>query len=231
VANEKIVVIEDEPDILDVLQYQLARERFNVKGVRDGEQGLQVVRAEEPDVVVLDIMLPGMDGIEVCRRLKSDPATQSIPVVMITARGEDSDIVVGLGVGADDYLAKPFSPKVLIARIKAVLRRTARRDRAEEGERVTRDGVVVDARKHEVTVDGKATPFTATEFRLLHFLVTHPGRVFTRDHLMSRVMGEDAVLIQRNVDVHVGSVRKKLGAHRELIETVRGVGYRFRDRE
>lgn len=226
-ANEKIVVIEDEPDILEVVEYNLARERFKVKGVRDGEHGLAAVRAEQPDLVVLDIMLPGMDGLEVCRKLKSDPLTSGIPVVIITAKSEESDEVLGLGVGADDYVAKPFSPKVLVARVKAVLRRG--RAREEDAERVAHGGLLVDALRHEALVDGKPISLTATEFRLLHFLASHPGRVFSRDHLLSRAIGEDAVVIQRNIDVHVGSVRKKLGPYRDFIETVRGVGYRFKE--
>jgi two-component system phosphate regulon response regulator PhoB len=173
-------------------------------------------------------MLPGLDGVEICRRLKADPATRSIPVVMVTAKGEESDVVLGLGVGADDYVVKPFSPKELIARVKAVMRRGPLRDEAAP-ERIVRKDVVIDAGRHEVLVNGRAAVFTATEFRLLHFLAAHPGRVFTRDHLISRVLGDDAVVTDRNIDVHVTAIRKKLGAAREMIETIRGVGYRARD--
>jgi len=229
-VKEKILVIEDEPDILEVMRYNLVRERFRVRGERNGESGLAAVRSDEPDLVILDLMLPGMDGIEVCRRLKTDPATQGVPVLMVTAKGEDTDVIIGLGVGADDYLVKPFSPKVLVARVQALLRRGRVRQDGAPDERVTVDGVVIDSVRHEIRIDGEVVPFTATEFRLLHFLATHTGRVFSRDHLLTRVIGEDAVVVHRNIDVHVGSVRKKLGAHRDLIETVRGVGYRFRDR-
>lgn len=228
--RENIVVVEDEPDILEVLQYNLTREGFRVRAFRDGEQGLEGVRRHAPDLVVLDLMLPGLDGIEVCRRLKQDPVTRSIPVIMLTAKGEESDIVLGLGVGADDYVTKPFSPKELLARVHAVLRRGMLKEDQGKGERVTHGGLVVDTARHAVTVDGEPVICTATELRLLHFLASHPGRVFTRDHLLSRVIGEDAVVLDRNIDVHIGSLRKKLGAHRERIETVRGVGYRFSER-
>jgi two-component system alkaline phosphatase synthesis response regulator PhoP len=230
-AGEKIVVVEDEEDILEVMRYNLAREGFRVVTARDGTAGLRTIRSESPALVVLDLMLPGLDGIELCRRLKSDTVTRSIPIIMATAKGEESDIVLGLGVGADDYVAKPFSPKELVARVRAVLRRGPLTEEAGAGERLVRGRVVVDAARHEVRVDGKAVAFTATEFRLLHFLASHPGRVFSRDQLLSRVIGESAVVVDRNVDVHVRAVRKKLGAHRDLIATVRGVGYRFKDME
>jgi DNA-binding response OmpR family regulator len=183
---------------------------------------------DAPDIVLLDLMLPKLDGIEVCRSLKNDPLTRSIPIIMVTAKGEESDIVLGLGVGADDYVTKPFSPRELLARVKAVLRRGPYKDERGSGERIVRGGVTVDSSRHEVLVDGAPIEFTATEFRLLHTLASHPGRVFTRDHLISRVIGEDAVVMDRNIDVHIRSVRKKLAEHRELVETIRGVGYRFR---
>lgn len=229
VTREKVVVIEDEPDIREVIEHNLTREGYNVRSTRDGEDGLGLVKKEAPDLVLLDLMLPGLDGIEVCRRLKSDPLTRTIPVVMVTAKGEESDIVLGLGMGADDYVSKPFSPKELIARVKAVLRRGPLKDEAATRERIERDGVTIDASRHEVRVDGESVPFTATEFRLLNFLASHPGRVFARDHLLSRVIGEDAIVTDRNIDVHVRAIRKKLGSYRDLIETIRGVGYRFRD--
>jgi DNA-binding response OmpR family regulator len=229
VKTEKIVVIEDEADILEVIEYNLRREGFDVVSSESGEDGLEKVESAAPDLILLDLMLPEIDGIELCRRLKSDPLTAGIPIIMVTAKGEESDVVLGLGVGADDYVTKPFSPKELIARVKAVLRRGKLRVDTERKDRIVRDGVVVDIKRHEVRVDGESVSFTATELRLLHFLASHPGRVFTRDHLLSRVIGEDAIVIDRNIDVHVRAIRKKLGAHRDLIETVRGVGYRFRE--
>ena len=229
-AREKIVVIEDEADILEVIQYNLRREGFQVLASRDGDAGLAQVREQAPDLVLLDLMLPGLDGIELCRRLKQDPVTRAIPIIMVTAKGEESDVVLGLGVGADDYIPKPFSPKELVARVKAVLRRgPLKEERA--GERIVCNDVVIDAARHEVLVAGKPVVFTPTELRLLHFLASQPGRVFTRDHLLSRVIGDDAAVIDRNIDVHIRSIRKKLGEPRNLIETIRGVGYRFRDLE
>jgi two-component system alkaline phosphatase synthesis response regulator PhoP len=229
--REKIAVIEDEADILEVVQYNLRREGYLVVSSRNGEEGLDRIRKENPDLVLLDLMLPGLDGLEVCKRLQADPVTAAIPVIMVTAKGEESDVVLGLQLGADDYVTKPFSPKELLARVKAVLRRGPLREVRSSGDRVVRDGLVVDATKHLVTVDGEPITMTATEMRLLHFLATHPGRVFSRDQLLSRAIGDHAVVIDRNIDVHVGSIRRKLGRCRELIETIRGVGYRFRDAE
>ncbi len=227
----RVLVVEDEADILEVIQYNLAREGYKVLTSRDGDDGLAKIRKESPDLVLLDLMLPGTEGLEVCRRLKQDPVTRSIPIIIVTAKGEESDVVLGLGVGADDYVTKPFSPKELVARVKAVLRRGALKEDRGAGERIVCGDVIIDAGRHEVLVAGKPVDFTATELRLLHFLASHPGRVFTRDHLLSRVIGENAVVIDRNIDVHVRSVRKKVGEKRELIETIRGVGYRFRDEE
>ncbi len=225
-----ILIVEDEEDILELIQYNLSREGYRVRGVRDGEEALELVRSGDPDLVVLDLMLPGLDGLEICRRLKQDPLTRAIPIIMVTAKGEESDVVLGLGLGADDYVPKPFSPRELVARVKAVLRRGPLREERGAGERVVCGGLVVDIARHEVKVDGEPATFTATEMRLLHFLVSHPGRVFTRDHILSRVIGEQAVVIDRNVDVHIGSIRRKIGQYRDRIETVRGVGYRFKER-
>lgn len=227
--TDKVMIIEDEADILEVIRYNLSREGYNVLCSRDGDEGYRMVKAEVPDLLVLDLMLPGQDGIEICRLLKQDPATRSMPIIMVTAKGEESDIVLGLGVGADDYLTKPFSPKELLARIRAVLRRGQLKESQGEARRIETNGVVIDVDRHDVTVDGVKVAFTATELRLLHFLASHPGRVFARDHLLSRVVGDNVYLIDRNIDVHVRAIRKKLGHRRNLIETVRGVGYRFSD--
>ncbi len=226
-SKERILVIEDEPDILEMMRYNLDREGYRVTAVVSGEDGYERAQQDAPDLVLLDLMLPGLDGLELCRRLKADPVTRTIPIVMVTAKGDESDIVLGLGLGADDYVPKPFSPKELVARVKAVLRRAPLRDEAAPKERVTFGGVVIDASRHRVLVGGEDVPFTATEFRLLHFLATHPGRIFTREQLLSRIIEEAAIVGERNIDVHVRSIRGKLGAHRDLIETVRGVGYRF----
>jgi len=226
VKRKRILVIEDEPDIRELIAYNLSREGYQVSEAEDGESGLDKARRELPDLVLLDLMLPRLSGVEVCRRLKSEAQTQGLPVIMVTAKGDEDDVVSGFDTGADDYIPKPFSPKVLLARVKAVLRRASE---DEESGRIVRDGLVIDPERHEVVVDGERVQLTATEFRLLHFLATNPGRVFTREHLLSRVIGENAVVTDRNIDVHVGSVRKKLGNYRALIETVRGVGYRFLD--
>ena len=230
-SQGRILVVEDEPDIAELIEYNLVREGYRVDVAGDGEDALERIVREAPDLVLLDLMLPGLDGVELCRRLKEDPVTRSIPVIMVTAKGEESDIVLGLGVGADDYVSKPFSPRELTARVRAVLRRGAPRVAGSRHERVARGGIVIDALKHDVRVDGERVAFTATEFRLLHLLASHPGRAFSRDELLSRVIGEHATVMDRNIDVHVRTIRRKLGAHRDLIETVRGVGYRFLEGE
>lgn len=229
-ARDRIVVIEDEPDIREVIAYNLVREGFGTTCVANGAEGLAVVRREGPSLVLLDLMLPGMDGLDVCRALKADPLTQTIAIIMVTAKGEETDVVLGLELGADDYVVKPFSPRELVARVRAALRRGPLREEAGRAtDRIVRAGLVIDALRHEVLVDGAPVALTATEFRLLHMLAAHPGRVLTRDQLINRAIGEQALVLDRNVDVHVRAVRAKLGPHRDLIETVRGVGYRFRD--
>lgn len=227
--GEKIVVIEDEPDILEVVQFNLEREGFQVVTAETGTEGLKVVEKEQPDLVLLDLLLPGLDGLDVCRSLRSNQLTASTPIIMVTAKGEESDVVLGLGVGADDYVQKPFSPKELIARVKALLRRAGQLPSDEVPKRVVRGPLIIEPDRHRVLVDGEKRPFTPTEFRLILFLASHPGRVFTRDQLVSRAIGDQAVVIDRNIDVHIRAVRKKLMPHRDLIETVRGIGYAFRE--
>lgn len=224
----KIVVIEDEADILEIINYNLSKEGYAVCSALDGEEGLQLVKKEIPDLVLLDLMLPGLDGIEVCRKLKAGAATQSISIIMVTAKGEESDIVLGLGIGADDYVTKPFSPRELMARVKSVLRRgSLKEDNAQN--QISRDGLLIDVNRHEVCLEGNKIAMTAMEFRILHYLASHPGRVFTREDLLSHVSSDDAFVIDRNIDVHIRAIRKKLGRHRDLIETIHRVGYRFRD--
>jgi len=225
----KIVVIEDEVDILEVINYNLSKEGFDVCSALDGEEGLALIKKEVPDLVLLDLMLPGLDGIEICRKLKTDYSTRSIPIIMVTAKGEESDIVLGLGMGADDYMVKPFRPRELMARIRSVLRRG---DFIEEGEGlVSINELVIDINRHEVKLEGKKIVLTAMEFKLLHFLASHPGQVFTRENLLNHVSSDDTFIIDRNIDVHIRSIRKKLNKHRELIETIHRVGYRFRDKD
>jgi two-component system phosphate regulon response regulator PhoB len=230
-SGEKVVVVEDEQDILEMMAYNLEREGFRVSTADDGESGLELIRREAPDLVLLDLMLPGLDGVEICRQIKVDPMSRSIPVIMVTAKAEESDVVLGLGIGADDYIPKPFSPRELVARVKAVLRRGPLRAADQAAERIVIGGLVIDASRHQVVVDHEEIRFTATEFRLLHYLASHPGRVFTREQLINRVIGDHAMVIDRNIDVHVRVLRKKLGPYSERIETVRGVGYRFSDRQ
>ena len=237
-----IVVIEDEDAILDVLDYNLRREGFVVATARDGRAGLELVRERGADLVLLDLMLPELDGIELCRALRSDPSTARVPVIMLTAKDEEADVVLGLGVGADDYITKPFSPRELVARVQAMLRRTAAaadapasedRDRTltedPDRARVEVPGVQVDPDRHEVLVDGAVVRFTRTELRLLHVLLRRPGRVYTREQLVERVMGENAWVTDRTIDVHVRAIRRKLGARAGAVETIRGVGYRGSD--
>ncbi|MEW6358203.1 MAG: response regulator [Planctomycetota bacterium] len=225
-AKERILVVEDEEDILELVRYNLAKEGYRVIGAVSGEEALAKVKAEPPDLVVLDLMLPGVDGLEVCKALKSDPKTAGIPVVMLTAKGEESDIVTGLELGADDYVTKPFSPKVLIARARAVLRRRAK-GAPSESETVRVHDLVIHPGRHEVLAGDKPISLTATEFRVLHFLSRSPGWVFTRYQIVNAVHGEDYPVTDRSIDVQIFGLRKKLGPAGKYIETVRGVGYRF----
>lgn len=225
--KERILIVEDEEDILEVLRHNLAREGYEVLTATDGPEGLALAREKAPDLVLLDLMLPSLDGFELCRRLKQDPLTSGIRIVMATARTEDTDEVLGLGLGADDYVTKPFSVPKLIARVKAVLRRPAWRGDGDDGERLVYGPLAIDRARHQVLAGGRDIALTATEFRLLQVLAAHPGRVFTRDQLLNRVIGEHAIVTERNIDVHVRAIRKKLGEFRDCIETVRGVGYRF----
>jgi two-component system alkaline phosphatase synthesis response regulator PhoP len=227
-AREAILVVDDEQDILELLSYNLIKEGYRPVCATSGEQALAMARSKPPDLVVLDLMLPGVGGLEVCRHLKSTRATQDIPVVMLTARGEESDIVAGLELGADDYITKPFSPKVLVARVRAALRRKRAGAGADEGVVQARD-LVVDPPRREVLARGKRVSLTYTEFGIVHLLVRRPGVVFTRNQIVEAVRGGDTVVTDRSVDVHIAAVRKKLGPCGRHIETVRGVGYRLRD--
>ena len=227
-AREHILVVEDEPDILEVIRYNLGKEGFRVSGTDRGEAALETAFEEPPDLVILDLMLPGMNGLDVCRALRADPRTAAVPIVMLTARTEEADIVTGLELGADDYVTKPFSPRVLLARLRAVLRRK-RASRTPEAETLHVRDLVISPQRHEVRYRGTPIDLTATEFKLLHFLARHPGWVFTRDQIVDRVRGEDYAVTDRSVDVQVVGLRRKLGEAAAFIETVRGVGYRFKE--
>ncbi|MBN2070388.1 MAG: response regulator transcription factor [Candidatus Krumholzibacteriota bacterium] len=226
--HEHILVVDDEEDILELVAYNLELNGYKVTRVDTGEDTVRVAREISPDLVLLDLMLPGIDGLEVCRILKHDDATSTIPVVMLTARGDESDIVSGLELGADDYIVKPFSPKVLVARIKAVLRRKKNLI-PKMNEVISKKDIVIHPGKHEVLIKGKQVSLTSTEFLILHQLARRPGWVFTRNQLIDVARGEDYPVTDRSVDVHIVSLRKKLGSFGRTIETVRGVGYRFRE--
>ncbi len=227
-AKNTVLVVEDEEDILKLIVYNLAKEGFEVSGASTGEEGLKKAFDEEPGLILLDLMLPGLDGLEVCRRLKQDTRTDKIPVVMVTAKGEESDVVTGLELGADDYITKPFSPRVLVARARAVLRR---REGAIIGENdtITVHDLVIHPGRHEVLLSGSAIELTYTEFRVLHFLARRPGWVFTRYQIVDAVHGVDYPVTERSVDVQIAGLRKKLGHAGDYVETVRGVGYRFKE--
>jgi len=230
-SNKKhILVVEDEEDILALIHYNLTREGFRSTCATSGEEALRVVAKDPPDLVVLDLMLPGIDGLEVCRTLKSQPKTRSIAVLMVTAKGEEADVVTGLELGADDYLTKPFSPRILLARARAVLRRKegAEEEPASPGV-IEVGGLLIHPGRNEVRVEDRVVDLTYTEFRVLHFLASRPGWVFTRYQIVNAVRGDDYSVTDRAVDVQIVGLRKKLGDYGKYIETVRGVGYRFKD--
>ncbi len=227
--KSRILIIEDEEDIRELVRYNLARENLDVVEADSGEAGLELVAQEQPDLILLDLMLPGKDGMQVCRELKENKAMRDIPVVMMTARGEETEIVAGLEAGAEDYIVKPFSPKVLVARVKAVLRRKTSAKVPAKEDVLTVFDLRIDPGRHEIFLSGNLVSLTASEFAILHFLARRPGWVFTRYQIVDAVHGDDYPVTERSVDVQVVGLRKKLGAAGEYIETVRGVGYRFKD--
>ena len=227
-SGEKILVVEDEEEIQELVRYNLANEAYLVSCAGSGEEALQKARFDPPDLVVLDLMLPGLDGLEICRILKQDRATRATPVVMLTAKGEESDIIRGLELGADDYITKPFSPRVLVARIRAVLRRKATEPDGETAV-IRVHELVIHPGRHEVLVDGEPVELTSTEFRVLHVLARRPGWVLTRLQISEAVHGMDYPVTDRSVDVQIVALRKKLGDAGQYIETVRGVGYKFKE--
>ncbi len=231
-VDEKILLIEDDSDISELVQYNLEREGYKVYVSTDGEIGLSQAVQLKPDLIVLDLMLPGLDGLSVCRKLRADAHLSGIPILMLTAKGEESDIVIGLEMGADDYVTKPFSPKELVARIRAVLRRPraaqAQASATHDGRR-TVGPITLDPDRHEVFLNDEALALTLAEHRLLTALTSRPGRVFTREQLLEKITGGEAYVIDRNVDVHVRAIRKKLGDAADFIITVRGVGYKCRE--
>jgi DNA-binding response OmpR family regulator len=220
-----ILVIDDEQDLIELVRYNLVKEGFEVSAALDGESGLAAAFREKPDLVVVDLMLPGIDGLEVCRALRADERTAQIPVIMLTAKTSESDRVVGLELGADDYVTKPFSPRELAARIKAVLRRVAQRRPTIDF--IRHGDLAIDLARHEVVCRDKSVSLTATEFRLLQFLASRPGRVFSRGEIIDAALGKDVAVLDRTIDVHIMALRRKLRHCGEWIETVRGFGYKF----
>jgi DNA-binding response OmpR family regulator len=228
--GRSILIIEDEKEIRDLLAHYLRKDGFRPSVAPDGETGLALARAARPDLVVLDILLPGMDGLEVLREIRAGRQTAGIPVIMLTAKGDETDRVVGLELGADDYVPKPFSPREVVARIKAVFRRSASRPPADEAPLLTHGSVRLDAARHEVRDRGRPVPLTSKEFGILQALLSAGGRVLTRAAILSRVWGEDTHVVERAVDVHIANIRRKIPALAEAIQTVKDVGYRVRER-
>ncbi|MGE4505961.1 MAG: response regulator [Desulfovibrionaceae bacterium] len=225
--GERILIVEDHEDTRELLKYNLEAAGFEVRTASDGHSGLEAAREGRPALVILDLMLPGIDGLEICRRLKKEPGTSQTPVIMLTAKGEEVDRIVGLELGADDYVVKPFSPRELMLRVKAVLRRAVSGD-DDKPSLFEQDGLKVDFDAHSVEVDGEPTALTATEFKLLSELISGRGKVQTRDHLLDTVWDTHFEGYSRTVDTHIRRLRQKLGPYADWIETVRGVGYRLR---
>jgi len=229
-SRARIQIVEDDSALAEVLAYNLRQAGFTVSHASNGSEGLRQARLTPPDLIILDLMLPLVDGIEVCRRLRAEPETRQVLVLMLTARAEESDQIVGLSMGADDYVTKPFSVKVLLERVNALLRRREQ-DRPESEESVGVQGIVVDRRRHRVTAGQAPLPLTLSEFRILEMVIRQPGRVFSRTELVEAALNKDGAIMDRTIDVHIRSLRQKLGKYSHLIETVRGVGYRFRDQQ
>ena len=225
-SKTTVLIIEDDRSLAEVVSYNLEREGYQVLLAHDGQDGITQAQLKHPSIIILDLMLPVLDGLEVCRRLRADSATKNIRILMLTAKAEESDELIGFSLGADDYVTKPFSVKVLLERIKALSRRD---DDSSEAEPVATQGLTIDPVRHRVTVNEIPVHLTRSEFKLLEALARYPGRVFSRTELIDAALGEDTLVLERTIDVHVRSLRKKLGEHANLIETVRGVGYRFRD--
>ncbi len=228
-SKKTVLVVDDEKDIVDLVTYNLRRNGYDVLAAFDGREAVEIAQRETPDLILLDLMLPGVDGTEVARRLKADSRTATIPLIMLTAKGEETDVVVGLTLGADDYVTKPFSMKILLARLNTVLRRSEQVATAGESAMLKAGPLTIDPSKHEVLVDGEPVKLTLTEFKLLAALVGARGRVLTRDQLMDKAMGTDVFVTDRAIDVHVTAIRKKLNTANWLIHTVRGVGYRLQE--
>lgn len=228
VKKETLLIVEDEADIRELISFNLEMNGYEVIKAANGEEGLNLARRLQPDLILLDLMLPGADGLKICRQLRSESHTRNTPVMMLTARGEEDDQVTGFDAGADDYVTKPFSPRVLVARVKALLRRNGPAQETTSNLVVEHHGITIDSARHDVRIAGKSVGFSATEFAILRFLAENPGWVFSRHQIIDAVKGEDYPVTARSVDVQILGIRKKLGAKGDLVETVRGVGYRMR---
>lgn len=228
-AKGNILVVDDEKNLLQLVNYNLSKEGYSVNAVTTGEEALEAARSRHPDLILLDLMLPGVDGLEVCRLIKNDPTMSHIPVIMLTARGEETDVVAGLELGADDYITKPFSPRVLLARVRALLRRKLKAPNEADQSLIRINDIVIDPGKHQVYLENQPLELTLTEFKLLQLLIQRPGWVFTRYQIVDSLRGEDYPVSERSVDVQIVSLRKKLGTRGDYIQTVRGMGYKFKE--
>jgi DNA-binding response OmpR family regulator len=229
-AAKKILIVEDERDILHLVKHYLEKEGYRVSTAATGAEGLKLAKADHPDLLILDLMLPGMDGLEVCKRLRADQPTAALPIIMLTAKAEESDTVIGLELGADDYVTKPFSPKALVARVKALLRRIER-SKDEAPARSTYGPLVLDRSRHEVTANGRDVTLTAKEFGLLDYLLQHQGRVLTRDVLLNAVWGYEYYGTTRTIDVHVRRLKQKIPLLNDAIVSIKSLGYKLKERE
>ncbi len=226
-AKPLVLIVEDDRSLSEVLDYNLRQEGYETIAAASGQEGLNLAKLRGPEMIVLDLNLPIIDGLEICRRLRADPVTREVMVLMLTAKSEETDQVAGFSVGADDYVTKPFSVKVLLERVRALMRR--RMGATRDAKVLVSQGILVDRERHRVTAGDEALDLTPSEFGLLEALLRQPGRVFSRSELIDAALGGDSLVLERTIDVHVRALRKKLGAHAPLVETVRGIGYRFRD--
>lgn len=232
--KEHILIVDDEEDILELIDFNLAREGYKVTGVLTGEDALKMVKSDNIDLMILDLMLPGMDGFEVTKQIKNNPDIPDVPIIILSAKGEEADVITGLELGADDYISKPFSPKILVARARSLLRRKKFHDikkPEEQTQQINIFGIMIDSVRYKVEVDGHNIDLTYSEFNILSFLSRRPGWVFTRQQIVDAVRGENYAVTERSIDVQIVGLRKKLGDHGKYIETVRGIGYRFKEEE
>ena len=222
-----ILVIDDEPDLLELVEFNLKKDGYEAIVAKNGQSGLDIAKKHLPDLIILDLMMPGLDGLEVCRELRADARTRQIPMIMLTAKSAEADRIVGLELGADDYVTKPFSPRELVARVRALLRRAIT---TQETPTIIRQGeVLIDLTRHEVTSAGKQVTLTPTEFRILQFIAARPGRVVSRDQIIEAAVGNEMAVFDRTIDVHIAAIRRKLGKAGDRIETIRGFGYKWRE--